>query len=375
MRHALGLVAAAVVLGAGAGGGSASGPPRGPVAAVRAYVAALNRHDPAAICATFAPALRYYEAHWDSGTTHPVSCRVAVAGHFTYYSDERWRSARIVRVRSVGVDRRGIAAVTLTLDHHYVCVPPGVSPVVPCRTRTIRRPEIVYLVRVAGSWRVLKPGLVFRATGIDSPDGPESDWYPPGDAHTVTLPVRDSAPRFRCPATQATVSGHDRVDVQSGSASAPWLSIRRFAVSALSGGRACFSLRLAAVPRPDSSYSLGVGPVALAAPTSLYTIDFDGLGGVHVLVDGVGAIGNPSIVRDLPRIALHGTELDVLAPHRARLSGTYLAVAGTESLQFMEPLLRHPLDAGDDGVPYGGCLVVPSGRLDRTGNCGSVPSP
>lgn len=375
MRHALGLVAAAVVLGAGAGGGSASGPPRGPVAEVRAYVAALNRHDPAAVCATFAPALRHYEGHWDSGATHPVSCRVAVAGHFTYYGDERWLNARIVRVRSISIDRRGIAAVALTLDHQYVCIPPGVSPDAPCRTRTIRRPELVYLIRVVGSWRVLKPGRVFRAAGISSPNGPDSDWYPPGDARTVSQPVRDMGARFSCPATRVTVSGHDRVDVPSGSASAPWLSIRRFAVSQLAGGRACFSLRLGAVPRPDSSYSLGVGPVAQSAPTSLYTIDFDGLGGAHVLVDDIGTIDNPSIVRELPRIALRGTELDVLAPHWARLTGTYLAAASAQSLQFTEPLLRNPLDASDDGVPYEACLVVPSGRLDRTGNCGTAPSP
>jgi len=374
MKAALGLVLAGIVLGSGAGGGHTSGPPRGPVAAVRAYIAALNRHDPAAICATFAPAMRFYEGHSDTPTTHPVSCRAAVAGHFTPYSDERWRSAAIVQVRSASVDRRGIAAVTLTLDHHYVCVPPHFSPDAPCRTRTIRRPELVYLARVAGSWRVLKPGLVFRATEISAPYDGEQDWYPPGDPRSVTQPVPGVGTGWRCPATSASVHSHDRVDVRSGRGPAPWLSISRLSVSRLPGGRTCFALRLGAGPRPDSRYELFASTVAQAAPFDLFQVDFDGLGRPHALIHGEGRFSNPALSGQLPRIALRGTELDILAPGSPRLTASrYLLAASATSLQLGEPLLADPLQASDAGIPYGACLVVPSGRLIRTGLCGSIP--
>lgn len=372
MTRALGLALAAVVLGAGGGHTVRSTRP-GPSAEVRAYIGALNRHDPVAICATFAPALRYYEGHSDSAAIHPVSCRKAVAGHFRYYSDERWRSARIVRVRSIKIDRRGIAAVTLTVDHHYVCVPPHFNPTGPCRARTIRMAERIYLTRVGAAWRVVKPGFVFRATEVaPQDDTPDRYVYPSGDAQTVTQPVRGVGTSFRCPPTRATVSGYDRLDAVP-PVVAPWLQIDRLSVTELSGGRACYALQLAALPAPDSAYSIAFGSVAQAAPADAYEVDFDGLGFPHVLRGGVGSFGDPAIRRYLPRIALHGTELDVLIPHWAHLTGRYLAAAGTESLQFYEPLLKHALFVSDEGMPYGACLVVPTGRLDRVGNCGATP--
>lgn len=374
MTRALGLALAAVVLGAGSGHTVRASRP-GPVAEVRAYMSALNRHDPTAICATFAPALRYYEGHSDSAAIHPVSCRAAVAGHFRYYSDERWQSARIVRVRSVSTDRRGIAAVSLTLDHDYVCVPPHFSPTGPCRAQTMRLADRIYLTRVGAAWRVVKPGFVFRATEVaPHDDTPDQYAYPPGDARTVTQPVRGVGASFHCPPTRATVSGYDRLDAFP-PVVAPWLQIERLSVSELSGGRACYALQLAAAPAPDSAYSIAFGSVEQSAPEDVYEVDFDGLGFPHVLLRGAGRFGDPAITRYLARIALHGTELDVLIPRWAHLRGRFLAAAGTESLQFYEPLLKQALVVSDEGVPYGACLVVPNGRLDRVGNCGATPGP
>lgn len=347
----------------------------GPVAAVRTYLAAMNRHDPAAICASFAPALRAYERRWDNPDIHPVPCRTAVAAHFRYYSDERWRSARIVRVRSVRIDRRGIAAVTVTLAHHYVCVPPYVSPDSLCKTRTIRRPDVIYLTRLAGAWRVVKPGLLFRAAELSSPYDSEFDWYPPGDPRTVARPVADFGGGLHCPPARATVSGHDPVDIQSGPRPAPWLSISHLSVARLAGGRTCFALALRARPRPDTEYGVYASTVAQSAPFDLYEVDFDGLGRSHVLILGVGSFSDPSLSAKLPRVSLHGTELDILAPRTARLTpARYLVSANASSLQLSEPLLPDPLQAADGGMPYGACLVVPTGRLVRAGNCGAVPS-
>jgi hypothetical protein len=346
----------------------------------RAYVAALSRHDGAAVCALFSPQLRAFELKDDPVPRGRPTCVRDLDAHFTgYYSRHRWTSARIVRAGPTGVDRqRGIATVPLEIAHRYICAGNDPLPDGRCNPGLYRRPDIVYLIREGGRWQILKPGLVYRASEVDSPDDNygQAIYYPPGDATTVARPTPNPYGSVTCPKTRVTVAGHPHPSVTTrlNPAIPPALRIDRFSVARVGPERLCFSLVLAAPPRADAEYSIGVALYRQQAPVDLFDVDFDGLGDPHALVGGVGALSEPAIAPYLPRIGVAGRTITIVgrqrgfAPHR-RL----LVVAGSGSLQPDEPLLRHPLTAGD-GIPYGMCLVFPTGKLTQIGNCGGVPA-
>jgi hypothetical protein len=86
----------AVLVGVPAGTVRAAGT-LAPKSVVRAYIAALDRHDGAAVCRLFAPRLRAYVAWWAAPLPPSVSCAGAVRLHFSlYYSRHRWSARRFV---------------------------------------------------------------------------------------------------------------------------------------------------------------------------------------------------------------------------------------------------------------------------------------
>jgi hypothetical protein len=135
-----------------------SSQPSAPAAAVRQYIASLDRHDGAAACRLFSPQLRAFEIRWDTPVSGRNSCAGPVAAHFRdYYSRHRWASARILRVGSTQVDAvRGVAAVHLTMSHHYACASTDPTPE-PCHQGSYVRTDIVYLMRVSAVWKIVKP--------------------------------------------------------------------------------------------------------------------------------------------------------------------------------------------------------------------------
>jgi len=162
---------------------------------------------------------------------------------------------------------------------------------------------------------------------------------------------------------------------RGGPGDAPWLKLDAIAAARLSPETMCFTLTLGARPRPDSSYQIYVGTIQQQAAADLYDVEIDGVGGVHPLISGLGALSMPRLADALPRVYLLGTELQIIGtdPYFAKHS-RFLVAAGTASLQSDEPLLERPLDAGDQ-APAGGCLIFPTGGAETKGLCGSTPGP
>jgi hypothetical protein len=351
-----------------------------PLSVVQGYLAALDRHDGAGVCRWFAPQLRAYELRVDA-PPGVRTCASTVSAHFHgFYSDHHWVSARIAGKSTTTVDEaRQIAAVDLTLVHHYVCAKSR-SPRQPCHPGMYRRPDVVYLIRRGSSWAIIKPGLVYYATTNDMPTGAESDYYPPGDATTIARPAKFPAPAYACPRSRTrSVSAPHKLTSPSvpnpaGPGTSPWLNIHALAVSRISSRTLCFTLGLGAPPQPDSAYQIYTGRIQQAAAADLFDVEIDGLGNPHPLLVGSGALSSSTLASDLPKVFLIGSQLEIIArvPAYAPIQ-RFLLTAASESIQSEEPLLTHPLDAGDR-APQRGCLTFPTGKLDTHGLCGEQPS-
>jgi hypothetical protein len=257
-----------------------------------------------------------------------------------------------------------------------------VVPPESCHPGNYVLPDIIYLIRVGGRWRLIKPGAVYYATGIDHPFDAESDYYPPGSPTTIAGPVNLPTRSAPCPSSKAiSVSPPHKLqstylpNPMGGPGDEPWLKIDSLAVARLSRGTICFTLTLAGAPRPDSTYEISVGTVQQQAAADLFDVEIDGLGNAHPLLAGRGALSDPRLAPILPRVFLAGDQLEIIGTDRmlAKLP-SFLVVAASASIQGDEPLLTRPLDAGD-GAPLRGCLTFPSGKLDTRGLCGSTPSP
>jgi len=371
-RRGRAVVAALVVgcLWAAIGSGSNAAALRDrPVAIVRAYITALDRHDGAAVCRLFNPALRSYEEHWDSPGVDQRSCARVVDGHFTdYYSRHRWQSASIATRPDVSVESRtGVTSVSATLAE---------------RPAHYRRAEIIYLTHSGRRWQIVKPGAVYRASEIDSPDEVSDDFlYPPGTSNTVDGSVSIATARSPCPAgTTLAMPAHRLLSTslpnpRGGPGNEPWLKITKLSAARLSSRTVCFTLTLGAAPRPDSEYSVSIGPTQAQTAADFDDVEFDGLGLAHTLLSGSGGLGDPGLARKLPRAKLAGHRLELIATDPFFASHSrFLVQVSSQSIQANEPLLRRPIDAGDL-APFGGCMVFPTGTRDTKGLCGSVPGP
>lgn len=374
-------LAALALLGGGATA-QAKPVPRAAVPVVRAYLAALDRHDGAAVCRLFAPRLRSYEAEWDRSATGRPDCTAAVDGHFrSYDSRRRWASA-VTRGRpAVQRDpRTGIVAVHLVLLERYVCAR-QTSPPERCRPGRYREHDIVYLLARRGRWQIVKPGAVYRASEVDSPSEVDDSFlFAPGTPATVAGTVSAPPVAASCPAGASVASPPHRLqstfipNPRGGPGHEGWLEITSLTAARISASTMCFTLGLAAPPRPDSEYSIGVGAPGEGATADVFDIAFDGLGEMHPMLDGIGTLGDPRLAPRLPRASLDGTSLQIIGSDPQFTLRSFLLSASGESIQDDEPLLSRPLDAGDS-APVDACLTFPSGALDRKGDCGEAAGP
>ncbi len=351
-----------------------------PDSVVGAYISALDRHDGRAVCSLFARQLRPFEIKWDEPGTGRTSCARTVAAHFdSYYSRHRWAGARARGpMRTTEDPQTGVTAVRFMLAERYRCARQS-SPPEPCRPSVYVRPEIVYLIRVAHDWKIIKPGDVYESTGIAQPFFAESDYYPPGNAATVAGSVSVPPSTITCP-TGGAVAVSPAHKLQSTfepnpngkPGNAPGLTIEALTISRISKHTICFALTLAGPPRPDDAYSIYVGAVQQEGAADLFDVEFDGLGDPHPLLGGRGALSTPSIRSRLPHVAVYGDLLQIIGSDSefAHLK-RFLVQAGTASIQDDEPLLRRPVDAGDTS-PLAGCLAFPTGRIDMRGLCGET---
>jgi hypothetical protein len=129
-----------------------------------AYVAAINRHDGAALCRHFAPgALHGVELPVNKG-----NCAASVSasvGH-TVPGHPRWRGSSVRRVRTAlaGPDS---GRVTFTVFHRYTA-----------GEEVSKEEDVVFFVRSGGRWVLAKPSVTFyRAIG--AADVPPSVLSPP----------------------------------------------------------------------------------------------------------------------------------------------------------------------------------------------------
>lgn len=377
LQTVIGLVAVVQLLVGGDSHVATASTYRGPLAVVRTYLAALNDHKASAVCATFSPQLQAVVRSEEP--PEPVTCSRAVETHSSCsYPSRCWASTRIVRVGETTIDSpRQIAAVHLTLEHRYICKD-GHRAGTPCEAGVIRLPDIIYLLKHAGRWQIIKPGLVWYASEEPEPqDSSEQIYYPPGDLTTIKRQVTIGAQDFACPPSAVRTSdpSNDVVENESGGprVDAPWLDIRGLGVARIDPDTVCFTIELAAPPLPDSRYSLYVGNRHEPGVEKLIDVEIDGVGDPHIILGGRGAFLDPRITSSLPNLGLAGNNLKIEASKQPPLTQPELFVIATsESLQSREPLIPHPL-IGEDHAPDHGCLDYPTGKL-ITGTC-HLPEP
>jgi hypothetical protein len=225
---------------------------------------------------------------------------------------------------------------------------------------------------------------VYRATEIESAFDDESIYYPPGDATTIAAPGRIPPPGFRCPSSRATVAdkvgdGENFAGLHPLWVHAPWLDVRRLSVSRIDRRMLCCTLTLGAPPRADSTYGFDLthelgGGVEEGTNVGLI---IDGVGVLRPQLGDQGTLTTPPIAPSLLRIGLVGNRLELAASQpRHFTSRIHLSVqAGASSLRPNEPLLTHPLDAGDLIAPDRGCLKFPTGGITLAGICANEPGP
>jgi hypothetical protein len=161
-------------------------------------------------------------------------------------------------------------------------------------------------------------------------------------------------------------------------ANAPWLDITQIAVPRIDRHTLCFALTLAAPPQADSSYGFGIiHELRGAEEGTSFDLAIDGVGHSHPLQADRGTLGTPRVAPALPRYGLVGDrrEFAVASPRRLTSGLSLLIRASSESLQPDEPLLSHPLNAGDLIVPARGCLKFPAGGISLAGTCSNEPGP
>jgi hypothetical protein len=136
-------------------------------ATVRSYIAALNRHDAARVCALLEPgALDASQLPKRRGGC-PSSLRGSI-GTKPRGGGPEWRRTSLVEVNAeaLGHERARVNATVTTRfsDRNYVSV----------------EDDVIYLERVDGRWLLAKPsGTLYRAVGF--PEPPLSSLTPPAD--------------------------------------------------------------------------------------------------------------------------------------------------------------------------------------------------
>jgi hypothetical protein len=125
-------------------------------AAVRAYIASLNRHDASALCAAFAP-----------GAVRSCASTAARIGSGGRGGTPAWRRTTIRELKAVSVGEDE-ARVTATVTHDFSD-----------RSYVSLEEDVIYLVRgPGGGWLIAKPsGSFYRAIGF--PEPPLSSLTPP----------------------------------------------------------------------------------------------------------------------------------------------------------------------------------------------------
>jgi hypothetical protein len=168
MRWGVAVVVGSLALGLGGCGESpsGSGPSLSPGETARAYVEALNTKDGARFCSVLAPYLAefyrdYAEQLFAGERAQRVKRRLGLEGcplmirvQIGYMDDggDQWQRADILRLR---VHNRGeVATVKMRLRHHYRGYPDGGA-----RDSRVEE-EGLYLVRLAGRWKVAKLSAV-----------------------------------------------------------------------------------------------------------------------------------------------------------------------------------------------------------------------
>lgn len=124
---------------------------------VTGYIAALDHHDGAGVCARFEPgALPLTDLSKRRGGCRP-SLRASI-GTGPADGGPAWRRTKIVEVKpeALGDDR---ARVTTTVTHHFSD-----------RKYVSVEDDVIYVERVGGSWLLAKPSATFyRAVGYAQP--------------------------------------------------------------------------------------------------------------------------------------------------------------------------------------------------------------
>jgi hypothetical protein len=368
------LLAIALLLAVGVDRGPAAIPPRpptSPVGVIQRYLAALAAHNAAGICATFSLQLQAYIQGWDSGP----DCRSRVSrSHWSSYSPgKRVTDIRIVRVRKIMLDRYGNLAIHLVLWFDYACIG-DVGPIPGCKPGFQNRTNLIYLRHMHRRWLIDKPGQVYDDTDSTATPAGYDPTTPPGDSSTITRRARLHEPVPPCPAAGIGADGRSRSLVSSDGrkrvpfSTAPWVHIQR--VTAVRTGRQfCITLTLGAAPRVDTLYLFNIDQADAGGDLAeQFSLQIDATGRVRA------QLTDPSSPRSRPAstcrtgYGMNRDTLEMIVTARfLRPDRPVLTSASSESLQTGEPLLRHPLDAGDTAPRVDGLRLPPSDP--RLGSC------
>jgi hypothetical protein len=355
-------------------GGSAQARGSSPLGTVRVFLAALARHDPRGVCATFTPELRRYVLRWQDDVRGRCP-RAVTAGHFTSYSPgDAVRSIRIRRVVGVNGDENGNTRVRVVLFYRVTCQD-EVSVIPGCRHRFEPRRDTFFLRRERGRWLIVKPGEIFDATDSVAPPAQYEPLTPPGDIFSVSRPAVIAASSESCPTGGVSVEGRHRVLLPSTpgkgipASRAPWLHITGARLVWLGRQSLCATMTLGAAPRADSSYMLHLSQPQPdgSEVDDIFWLEIDGTGGVHILLKDPSRLYGRGRAPCPTWAGLTRTTLTlVVSPsdNTFRAHTPFSADVETESLQPGEPLLSHPLDASDTIPSFAG-LKLPRAAGSR----------
>jgi hypothetical protein len=371
-RSLAGVVTAVLIaMALGTAVGSAKPADPAPAAVVRAYLAALAAHRPAAVCATFSAPLRQFEAVWEPVNSGPDTCarRIEQAHFSPSYPGADIHTIKLLKLTTAGPDPYGDVAVHVLLWFKFQCLG-SISYIPGCRPHFERRSDVIYLREFHDRWLLVKPGQIYGWTSGNA--GPEDQTSPPGDATSVSqLAALPPAPS--CPAPTLSVSSHSDTltpviefpgakDLPS--SAGPWLDVTNLAAGWLGRRQICVTATLAAPPRNDTSYSLQLSQSdGESTAVGEYGFEVDATGALEPqLTDAKSDYGSSAACPTAfglsdDKLVMIFSPSDWLNPAKPVAIDVYAA-----SQQINEPLLSDPLNAS---FVAGGTLTHAASGIPR----------
>jgi hypothetical protein len=302
----------------------------------RSYIDALNRRDGDTICALWSDELRRnVQARYKDFLRGADCARIeTLIGYQEDNGSGAWTHAEVLRVGTVRIT--GDRAEVPVVEHNIHKQGGGTNDTIS---------DLIHLTSSGGRWKVSKVGGVFYSATSFGP--PDDALDPPGDPAIVGKPSQLPPPRVACepmttvPDPEDDVSYREGFDENFHPSEAPWLDLTSVGVSQ-NGDGTCFTIELAAPPRPDSSFTIS-SEQSTGRPDGSFT-----QGRPAFRIDG---LDHPHASAGVRGFGVSGQTIYLLVGRPVLHAGGFKWTLKVSSLQAADPALEHPVK-GDDVLPY-----------------------